>query len=378
MWPYALTFGSRLPMTENSDTLRGLLHRFIDRGVPGAAAEIAADRLGDLRARRVPVLIEQRLRRHEHPRRAVAALRGALFGERGLQRMKLGAAREPFDGRHVGVADRHRQREAREHRRAVDEHGARAALAELAAVLRAGEAELLTKDFEERVVRLRRDGARLAVHAEGEELLRHAGRSVRRASARAEPLLSASVVRSSGADTARAAISSEPSLTMPRMAVSPQASISAFKWGCARVRRSGFDASARARSSGPSRKRVSGSRTTKPYESRVRRMSRSVPLETLSDRASSLMPIARPPSAIARRTRAALSTAGTGRRLPVLPAIRVLRMIRQRGREAVSARSPPSRLRHVPIAPSPLRCSETRPLEQGGGPLRSRQAPGRG
>src|SRR5437588_5806621 len=58
-------------------------------------------------------------------------------------------------------------------------------------------------------------------------------------------------------------------------------------------------------------------------------MSRSVPFETPSARASSLMPIGRPPSAIARRTRAVLSTAGTGRRLPVLPAIRVLRMIRR-------------------------------------------------
>ena len=110
--------------------------------------------------------VEERLRREQHPRRAVAALRRALFGERGLQRMQLRALREPFDRRHVRQADLLRQHEAGEHLPAVDEDGARAALAELAAVLRPGEAQLLTKDLEQCVVRLGRDGVRLAVDAQ--------------------------------------------------------------------------------------------------------------------------------------------------------------------------------------------------------------------
>src|SRR5437899_1633180 len=150
------------------------------------------------------------------------------------------------------------------------------------------------------------------------------------------------------AGSARAAISSFPSTTSPRIAVSPKVSMSDTRYGCESARRSGGDASASARSSGPSRKRVSGSRTTSPWCARVRSTSRSVPLDTSSDRASSLIPIARPPSASARRTRAALSTAGTGRSISVLLAIRVRRIIRQ----------PALKLRE-PMAGGPLDRSET-------------------
>src|SRR5262245_42043984 len=55
--------------------------RFLDRledlEVAGAAAEVSRDRLLDLNARRIRVPIEERLRREQDPRRAVAALRGA-------------------------------------------------------------------------------------------------------------------------------------------------------------------------------------------------------------------------------------------------------------------------------------------------------------
>src|SRR5262249_18414379 len=47
--------------------------------------------------------------------------------------------------------------EARQHGLSVEEHGACAALAELAAVLRSAEAEILTQNFEERLVRRERD-----------------------------------------------------------------------------------------------------------------------------------------------------------------------------------------------------------------------------
>src|SRR5438876_5868133 len=152
----------------------GLLDSFIDRRVPRAAAEIAADGGGDLGARRPGRRIEERLRRHEHPGSAVAALGRTLFGEGDLQRMEVLGTREAFDGRHLRIANEGGERQAREDRHAVDENGAGATLAELASVLRAGETELLAKDLEERVVRIRRDRPRLAVHAKGEELLRQA------------------------------------------------------------------------------------------------------------------------------------------------------------------------------------------------------------
>src|SRR5438034_1816770 len=384
-----------------SCSARRFLDRFIDSGVARTAAEIAADRRSDLGARRSGRRIEERLRGHEHSGCAVAALRRALFRERDLQRVKRLAGRKALDRRHVGVAHESGKGQAGEDRNAIDKDGARPALAELASMLRAGEAELLAKDLEERVVRIRRDRSRLAVHAKGEELLRHAAsapmrcetaraaetqrspmrRSVRRSTRSLKPTTittatrrsdlstigaatartpaksswssyptsarpartfpcaplsrgsrrpSGAVMCRSVAGSARAAISSLPSTTIPRIAVSPKLSISETRYGCASERRSGADALASVRSSGPSRKRVSGSRTTKPNCARVRSTSRSVPFETSRDRASSLMPIGRPPSARARKTRAALSTAGTGRSTVVLSAIRV-RLIVQRG-----------------------------------------------
>src|SRR5438874_956142 len=189
-WPvrcaHELTFGRRRPITENSDTQRRLFDRLVDRGVARAAAEVPADRVRDLITCWSSRRVEQRLRRHEHPGRAVTALRSALFRERDLKRVQRLACREPLDRRHVAVADECREGETREHRKAVDEDGARAAFAELAAVLRAGEPKLLAKHLEQGVMRIRCDGVRLALHAQGQELRAHAPAApLRRESARA-------------------------------------------------------------------------------------------------------------------------------------------------------------------------------------------------
>src|ERR1700716_3056158 len=118
--------------------------------------------------------IQERLGGHEHPRRAVATLRGAFLSERDLEGMERVRTGQAFARRDLGVANERGKGQAREDRDAVNEDRAGTALAQLAAVLRTGQAELLAKDFEERVMRIRRDRSRLAVHAEGEELLRHA------------------------------------------------------------------------------------------------------------------------------------------------------------------------------------------------------------
>src|SRR5262245_27644945 len=60
-------------------------HRMDDRLVTGAAADVAGDRLDHVGARRRRIAIEQRLRGHQHARRAEAALRGEIVHERGLQ-----------------------------------------------------------------------------------------------------------------------------------------------------------------------------------------------------------------------------------------------------------------------------------------------------
>src|SRR2546423_1727560 len=182
-------------MTENSDTQRRLLDSFIYGRVAGATAEVSADRVRDLITCWSSRRVKEGLRGHEHPGRAVTALRSALFRERDLERMQCRrfaprgpypCCREALDRRHVAVADECGKGETREDRNAVDEDCACAAFAELAAVLRAGEPKLLAKHLEQGVMRIRSDGVRLAVHAQGQELLAQAASApIRCESARA-------------------------------------------------------------------------------------------------------------------------------------------------------------------------------------------------
>ena len=111
---------------------------------------------------------EQRLRGEEDAGRAVAALRGAELGERLLQRVQPGAVGHALDRRDLALLEVGRQRDARQHRRAVDEHGAGTALPELAAVLGADEIEVLAQHFEERLVNGHEQLARFAVDAEAD------------------------------------------------------------------------------------------------------------------------------------------------------------------------------------------------------------------
>src|SRR5438093_13721788 len=65
-----------------------------------------------------------------------------------------------------------RQGETGQDRHAVGEDRACATLAELATVLRTREIQLLAKHLEERVMRLRGEGVRIAVHSQREHRLR--------------------------------------------------------------------------------------------------------------------------------------------------------------------------------------------------------------
>src|SRR5579885_2530520 len=67
----------------------GGLDRVDDVLVAGAPAQVAFDRLADLRFGRILVAGEQVSRRHDHPGRAVSALKPVLFPETLLERMKL-------------------------------------------------------------------------------------------------------------------------------------------------------------------------------------------------------------------------------------------------------------------------------------------------
>src|ERR1035437_6932510 len=101
-----------------------------------APADVAVHRRVDVRVRRLGRLLEQRGRSHQLARLAVAALRHVEFLPGALQRVRA-VRGESFDGRDLRAGDRRDLSLARPGRRAVDVHGARAALAYAAAELRA-------------------------------------------------------------------------------------------------------------------------------------------------------------------------------------------------------------------------------------------------
>src|SRR5690606_15348349 len=90
---------------------------------------------------------------------AVAALERIVLDERGLHRMERAAlAGETFDRRDLPPLGHDGEHEAGQRTLAVDVHGARAAFAAVATLLRAGEAEPLAQRVEQR-------GARIEIEA---------------------------------------------------------------------------------------------------------------------------------------------------------------------------------------------------------------------
>ena len=112
------------------------------------------------------MLVEQRFRGDEKSRRAVAALGGAEIGKCLLQRMQPSVRHESLNRRHGRAVAVDAEHQARQHRLAIEEDGARTALAELAPVLRAAQVQVLTQHLEQCFVRSERDVGRFAVHRE--------------------------------------------------------------------------------------------------------------------------------------------------------------------------------------------------------------------
>src|ERR1051325_9386298 len=85
--------------------------------------------------------------------------------------MKLGTLGHAFDRFYIATFGVESEHETRKNRAPVDEHGASATLAELAAVFRAGEIKILTQNFEQRLVRCEGDLGLFAVEGEMNMLL---------------------------------------------------------------------------------------------------------------------------------------------------------------------------------------------------------------
>ena len=146
---------------------RGRLHRFDDLLIAGAPADVAGERLANLIGARIGIPLQERLGRDEQARRAVAALRRPEVGEGLLQRVQAPVITEALDGHDVAGVAFEREEQAGQRRRPIHQHRAGAAFAELAAVLRARQIQILAQDLEQRLVGIERDLPRFTVDAQG-------------------------------------------------------------------------------------------------------------------------------------------------------------------------------------------------------------------
>ena len=137
-----------------AERARRLLDGLDDVHVAGAATEVAADALPDLVLRRIGVLPEQPGRLHDHARRAEAALEAVLVPEGLLEWMEVRAPRHPLDGLDAAPVGLDREHRARLGALAVDVDRAGAAVARVAADVRAGQPEVVAQQVDEQEARL--------------------------------------------------------------------------------------------------------------------------------------------------------------------------------------------------------------------------------
>src|SRR5260370_778450 len=141
---------------------RRQLDGFVDLDIAGAAAKVAGQGLLDLVARRARARREQRLGGEQERRRAITALCRTQLGECFLEGMERAALRHALDGLYPVAGAGEPEHQAGQHRRAVEQHGAGAAFAQLAAVLRSRQPRIFAEHFEQRLVGRGRDLGGLA------------------------------------------------------------------------------------------------------------------------------------------------------------------------------------------------------------------------
>src|SRR5207253_4241728 len=111
--------------------------------VTGAAADIAFQLVPDRRlVQLAAVAVHDVDRRHDHARRAITALQAVIVTEGSLHGMQLVALGDTLDGGDVAAGGLRRQHGAGFYRAAVDMDDAGAALAGVAADMRAGQIEI--------------------------------------------------------------------------------------------------------------------------------------------------------------------------------------------------------------------------------------------
>src|SRR5262245_43523176 len=126
---------------------RGPLHGAHDGGVSGAAADLPGDRLADLRLARLGLAIQQGPGRHQHARRAESTLESVALHETALDGVELAVLLQSLDRAHVVPGGRRREHRARLDRLAVEPDRASAAVARVAAPVRAGQSQVVPQEM---------------------------------------------------------------------------------------------------------------------------------------------------------------------------------------------------------------------------------------
>src|ERR671925_2085048 len=91
--------------------------------------------------------------RHDHARRAIAALKSLMLEKRLLHRVEFSADRQPLDGGDCFALRIGSEHQTRAHGPAVDQHGARTADTDAAAFYRTSEREIVAQPFQQSLVR---------------------------------------------------------------------------------------------------------------------------------------------------------------------------------------------------------------------------------
>ena len=118
-----------------------LAHGSNDVGVGAAAADVAGHGVLDVVVRRADGLFQQRHGAHDLAAGAVAALVAVVLHKGRLHGVQVAGLADAFDGRDLVAFMHHREREAAVHATSVHVDRAGAALAVVAAFLRAGQVE---------------------------------------------------------------------------------------------------------------------------------------------------------------------------------------------------------------------------------------------
>jgi len=128
-----------------------------------AAAEVARQLKAHLGFAGAGVTVEQGLGGHDHAVEAVAALRGLLIDKGLLHRVRRLAGTEAFEGDDLAPHRARQRKYTRPRSDAIDDHGARTALAQAAAVLGAVELQIIAQYQQQRCIRHGADFAGLPI-----------------------------------------------------------------------------------------------------------------------------------------------------------------------------------------------------------------------